>query len=214
MYIPSMFEETRLDVMHQLMREHSLGTFVTLGPDGLNANQLPFEIDSGDPPFGTLRAHVARANPVWRDASGSVESLTVFQGARAYISPSFYATKKEHGKVVPTYNYMVVHAYGPLRVIDDPQWVRAQLERLTGAHEAGQSEAWKLSDAPADFIEKLLPSLVGIEIPITRLLGKWKVSQNQPRLNRIGVEDGLRTRGGSEALAMAEAVANRGNQIA
>ncbi|MFC7514670.1 FMN-binding negative transcriptional regulator [Herbaspirillum sp. GCM10030257] len=206
MYIPSKFEETRTEVMHQLMHDHPLGTLVTLGGNGLNANHLPFEIAS-DGPLGTLRAHVARSNPVWRDTSAATESLVVFQGPRAYISPSFYPTKLEDSRVVPTYNYMVVHAYGTLRVIDDPAWIRAQLERLTQAHEADRAVSWQVSDAPADFIAKLLPALVGIEISITRLLGKWKVSQNQPEINRAGVEAGLRAEKTGDATAMAEAVA-------
>ncbi|KRB89147.1 FMN-binding negative transcriptional regulator [Noviherbaspirillum sp. Root189] len=206
MYIPSKFEETRTEVMHQLMRDHPLGTLVTLGDQGLNANHLPFEIAS-DGALGTLRAHVARSNPVWRDTSAAAEPLVVFQGPRAYISPSFYPTKLEDSRVVPTYNYMVVHAYGTLRVIDDPAWIRAQLERLTQAHEADRSAPWQVGDAPADFIAKLLPALVGIEISITRLLGKWKVSQNQPEINRAGVEAGLRAEKTGDAPAMAEAVA-------
>lgn len=209
MYIPSHFEETRVDVMLQLMREHALGTLVTLGSSGLEANHIPFEIAPEPAPFGTLRAHIARSNPLWRDYSPEV--LVVFQGAQTYISPSWYASKKENGKVVPTYNYMVVHAYGQLRVIDDPAWVRAQLERLTAGYEAGRPQPWKIDDAPAEFIEKLLPAIVGIEIPVTRLLGKWKVSQNQPRMNRVSVENGLRAAGdkNAAAMAMADAVAQR-----
>lgn len=209
MYVPSQFEETRSDVMHQLMHAHPLGTLVTLGPGGLNANHVPFEIDPESGSFGTLFAHVARANPVWRDSDPDLESLAIFQGAQAYISPSWYATKKENERVVPTYNYMVVHAYGRIRAIDDPAWLRALLERLTDRHEAGSAQPWKVSDAPADFIEKLLPSIVGIEMQITRMIGKWKVSQNQPQANRAGVEQGLRAKGSEQAIAMADAVARR-----
>lgn len=209
MYIPTQFAETRTEVMHRLVHEHSLGTLVTLGENGLQADHLPFEVVADGSPFGRLQAHVARGNPVWRQDAG-VESLIVFQGAQAYISPSLYATKKEHGKVVPTYNYMVVHAYGRMRAIDDPQWVRALLERLSARHEAGRETPWSIDDAPADFIDTLLHQIVGIEIDITRLQGKWKVSQNQPERNRVSVEAGLRAQGGEEALAMAEAVARRG----
>jgi transcriptional regulator len=209
MYIPAQFEEKSTDVMQQLIREHALGTLVTLGSEGLNANHIPFEIDPEPAPFGTLRAHVARNNPVWRDCAPDIESLVVFQGARAYISPSWYATKKEDERVVPTYNYMVVHAYGPLRVIDDAAWVRAQIERLTAMHEAQMSQPWKVSDAPAEYIEKMLAAVVGVEIPITRLIGKWKTSQNQPAVNRVGVERGLRAEGSDNAGAMADAVARQ-----
>lgn len=207
MYVPSQFEESRIDVLHALMREHALGTLVTLGADGLNANHIPFELDAGHAPFGVLRAHVARNNPMWRDCSTAVEPLVVFQGAQTYISPSLYATKKDDGRVVPTYNYMVVHAYGKLRVIEDPEWLRGLLARLTDRHEAGRAQAWKISDAPAEYIDKLLPAIVGIEIPITKLVGKWKVSQNQPKVNRVSVELGLKEAGGEQALAMADAVA-------
>lgn len=208
MYIPAQFAENRADVMHRLMHEHSLGTWVTLGEDGLQANHIPFEIVSDGSPFGRLQAHVARSNPVWREET-QIESLIVFQGAQAYISPSLYETKKEHGKVVPTYNYMVVHAYGRLRAVDDPQWVHALLARLSARHEAGRAAPWSIDDAPAGFIDSLLSQIVGIEIEITRLQGKWKVSQNQPARNRASVEAGLREQGGEQSVAMAEAVALR-----
>lgn len=209
MYVPSNFAENRNEVMQQLMREHSLGTLVTLGSTGLNANHIPFEVDPAAGPFGTLRAHVARSNPVWQDFDQELESMVIFQGPQAYITPSWYATKKDSGRVVPTYNYMVVHAYGRLRTIDDPAWVRGQLARLTAGHEAGRAQPWTLEDAPADYIEKLLSVIVGIEISITRLVGKWKVSQNQPEINRVSVENGLRMQGGDNGLAMADAVAKR-----
>jgi transcriptional regulator len=206
MYVPSQFEEKRIDVLHQLIREHSLGTLVTLASEGLNANHIPFELDPETGQFGTLRAHVARSNPVWRDFSEKLDALVVFQGAQAYISPSWYATKQEGGKVVPTYNYMVVHASGPMRVIDDPVWLHGLLERLSDRYESGRTEPWRLSDAPEDFIAKLLPAIVGIEIPIAKLVGKWKVSQNQPRANREGVVKGLQEVGGDNAVIMAQAL--------
>jgi len=209
MYIRPQFEETRTDTLHELMRRHPLGTLVTLGNGGLNADHVPFEIDNGAAPFGMLRAHLPRANPVWREASAEVDALVVFQGPQSYITPSWYATKKENERVVPTYNFMVVHAYGPLRVIEDAVWLRAHLERLTDRFEKGRESPWKVSDAPDEFIAKLLPVLVGIEIPISRLLGKWKVSQNQPSVNRSSVECGLRESGREEAVAMADEIARR-----
>jgi transcriptional regulator len=209
MYIPSNFNEKRLDVLHGLMREHPLGTLVTLGESGLNANHIPFEIDGSAGEHGVLRAHIARANPLWKDYSPDVEALVVFQGAQSYISPSWYPTKEVDGRAVPTWNYMVVHAYGPLKIIDDVAWIRAQLERLSGQHESGRAHPWTLDDAPADYIEKLLKAIIGIEIPISRLSGKWKVSQNQPEVNRAGVVHGLREEGGDTLVAMAEAVAER-----
>lgn len=213
MYVPAQFEETRPEAMHELMRQHPLGALVTLGSDGLNANHIPFEIDPHSAPFGTLRAHVARNNPVWRDHSQELESLVVFQGAQAYISPSWYATKQEDPRVVPTYNFMVVHAFGQLRVIEDPAWLRALLERLTDANEAGRAEAWRISDAPESYIEKMLAAIVGIEIPISRLVGKWKVSQNQPQANRASVVRALRSEGGVRGTEMADAVVSRGGEV-
>jgi transcriptional regulator len=209
MYLPSHFEEKRPEVLHQLIREHPLGALVTLGREGLNANHVPFEFDPEPAPFGTLRAHVARSNPVWQDFSKDVEALVVFQGAQAYISPSWYASKKEGGKVVPTYNYMVVHAYGAMRVIDDPAWVLGLVERLTDRHEAGRAGRWKVTDAPRDYIDKMLAAIVGIEIPVSKLIGKWKVSQNQPQANREGVVNGLREIGDDNAAEMARAVSDR-----
>jgi transcriptional regulator len=209
MYLPSHFEEKRPEVLHQLIREHPLGALVTLGREGLDANHVPFEFDPEPAPFGTLRAHVARSNPVWQDFSKDVEALVVFQGAQAYISPSWYASKKEGGKVVPTYNYMVVHAYGAMRVIDDPAWVLGLVERLTDRHEAGRAGRWKVTDAPRDYIDKMLAAIVGIEIPVSKLIGKWKVSQNQPQANREGVVNGLREIGDDNAVEMARAVSDR-----
>ncbi len=209
MYVPAQFEEKRPEAMHALMREHSLGTLVTLGAAGLNANHIPFEIDPAQGECGILRAHVARTNPVWKDVSADVEALVVFHGAQSYISPSWYPTKEKDGRAVPTYNYMVVHAYGPLRIIEDTSWIRAQVDRLSRQHETDRSHPWQLGDAPPDYIEKLLKAIVGIEIPISRLVGKWKASQNQPEVNRQGVERGLRELGDDVSLAMAAAVARR-----
>lgn len=211
MYTPSHFEETRVSVLHQLIREHALATFVTLGPEGLNANHIPFEIDPEPAPFGTLRGHVARGNPVWREFSKDVQALLVFQGPQAYISPSWYPTKKETGKVVPTYNYIVVHAYGPLRPIEDRVWLRNLVERLTNRYEAARVEPWKITDAPADYIETMLGAIVGIEIPVTRLVGKWKASQNRPPADRKGVISGLREMGDADAATMANFVGQSAN---
>lgn len=209
MYLPSHFEEKRREVLHQLISEHPLGALVTLGQEGLNANHVPFEFDPEPAPFGTLRAHVARSNPVWQDFSKEIEALVVFQGAQAYISPSWYPTKQEGGKVVPTYNYMVVHAYGAMRVIDDPAWVLGLVERLTDRHETGRAGRWKVTDAPRDYIDKMLAAIVGIEIPVSKLVGKWKVSQNQPQANREGIVNGLREIGDDNAVLMARAVSDK-----
>jgi len=206
MYMPAHFEETRVEVIHRLIREHPLAVLVTLGSNGLNANHIPLEIDPAPAPFGTLRGHVARANPVWRDFSRDVEALTVFQGPQAYISPAWYQTKTETGKVVPTFNYIVVHAYGSLRIIEDETWLRGLVERLTTRHEAGRPEPWKVSDAPEDFIKTQLRAIVGIELPVSRLVGKWKVSQNRPEVDRAGVVRGLAAMNDSDAAAMSRLV--------
>jgi transcriptional regulator len=206
MYLPSHFEQQRPEELHGLISEVSLGMLVTLDPDGLNANHIPFDFDPEPAPYGTLRAHVARGNPVWRTFSPDVEALVVFQGPQAYVSPSWYPTKKEDGKVVPTYNYMVVHAYGAMRTIDDPAWLLALLERLTDRHESGRREPWKIDDAPTDFIEKRLSAIVGIEIAVSKLVGKWKVSQNRSEADRAGVAQGLTETGNAGACAMAQAV--------
>jgi transcriptional regulator len=157
-------------------------------------------------PFGTLRGHVARANPIWREVVPGSEVLAIFQGPEAYVTPSWYPTKAETGKVVPTWNYAVAHAYGILRVVEDSTWVRTQLEALTAHNEAAFAAPWQVSDAPHEYIDKLLGAVVGIEIVITRLVGKWKTSQNQAESNREGVAHGLRGLGGEEAIAMADLV--------
>lgn len=214
MYLPAHFEETRVDVLQQLIRAYPFGALVTLDESGLNANHIPFEIDPEPAPFGTLRAHVARSNPVWRNFNPAVETLMLFQGPHTYITPSWYPTRQEGGKVVPTWNYMVVHAYGAMRVIEDAAWLRALVERLTRHHEAVLGTAWKVSDAPADFIEQQLSAIIGIEIPLTKLIGKWKVSQNRSQVDRDAVVRELRSSGDGVAAAMAEAVARGKNPAA
>ena len=213
MYMPSHFREERVDVLHDLIRAYPLGALVTLTPGGLNANHIPFLVDADSRPFGTLRGHVARGNPVWRDFDSRVEALVVFQGPRTYITPSWYATKRQTGKVVPTYNYMVVHAYGTLRAVEDAAWLRGLVGRLTAKFEAAMAQPWQVSDAPADFIENQLKAIVGIEIPITRLLGKWKASQNRPTTDRQGVVGGLRETNEANAAAMAEWMARAGTIV-
>ena len=204
MYLPKYFAETDVGVMHELMRAHPLATLVTQGPDGLDANHIPLHLDAGEGPNGTLRGHVARANPLAADATVNREILVIFKGPDSYISPSGYATKAEHGKVVPTWNYAAVHAYGELRLIDDADWLLAQLHALTAEHEAGLQRPWAVDDAPADYIGKMLGAIVGIEISIDRLVGKWKVSQNQPAVNQASLIAAL------DGQRMAELIRERG----
>jgi len=209
MYVPPHFAEDRPDVLQQLMHDHPLGTLVTLEPGGLNACHIPFEIAPAGAaaPHGTLRAHIARNNPLWRNASAAHDALVVFQGPQAYITPSWYAEKQASGKVVPTYNYATVHAYGPLRIIDDAAWLHALLGRLSQRHEATRAQPWQLGDAPPDYIEKMLGAVIGIEIPLSRVIGNWKTSQNRSSADRTTIATGLRATGAADALAMAGLVA-------
>ncbi len=206
MYTPTQFEETRVDILHALIHQHPLGTLVTLGKSGIEANHIPFEVHPEPAPLGTLRAHVARANRVWQDFSPEIQTLVIFQGPGAYITPSWYAAKRETGKVVPTFNYAVVHAYGPMRAIEDRSWLRALVERLTNRFEAARPAPWQVGDAPAQFVDNLLGAIVGLEIPIARLLGKWKMSQNRPASDIAGIVTGLRE---SDATQVAQLVAER-----
>ncbi len=210
MYLPSHFAQPDVLALRALMREHPLATLVTHGVLGLDANPVPLLwLDDGSP-HGLLRGHVARANPVWRDTPPGSESLAVFHGPDAYISPNWYATKRETGKVVPTWNYALVHARGPLRIVEDAVWLRELVTALTRIHEATQPQPWAVSDAPEDYIERMLGAIVGIELPLSSLEGKWKASQNQPVENRAGIVGGLRQRGASVDLAMAQIVGSAG----
>ena len=196
MYVPGHFEERSIEVMHALIGRHPLGTLVAMTPRGLEASHVPFLLvpPAGEPtssPHGTLRCHLARANPLWRDLTSATEVLAVFQGAESYISPSWYASKVEHGKVVPTWNYVTVHAYGTARVVNDVEWLRALVAGLTERHEAQREGRWRLDDAPVDYVEKMLHAIVGVEIPVTRMIGSWKLSQNRSAADREGVIAGL-----------------------
>src|SRR5512143_379368 len=204
MYVPSHFNESRREVLHALIRTQPLAALVTLSPAGLDANHIPLYLVPDRGEQGVLWGHVARHNPVWRDTTPDHEALAIFQGPSSYISPSWYPTKKAHGKVVPTWNYVAVHAYGALRVHDDPAWVRRQVERLTQQVEAPRAQPWAVADAPPEYVERLIQGIVGIELVIHRLLGQWKVSQNQPEGNRRGVAVGLAATGQPVAIAMAQ----------
>ncbi|MEQ1738978.1 MAG: FMN-binding negative transcriptional regulator [Methyloglobulus sp.] len=206
MYAPKHFEVTEVKVLHELIHDYPLATLVTMSANGLNANHIPIHLNAMPEPYGTLQGHVARSNPLLDDIDRENQSLAIFHGPNAYITPSWYETKKEHGKVVPTWNYVVVHVYGILQVVDNPEWLRTQLETLTDQNESQFSEPWAVADAPTEFTEKLLESIVGIEMKITKLLGKWKVSQNQPVQNRDGVIQGLNANNQVGATKMAALV--------
>jgi len=209
MYNPPYFQEERTDVLHSLIREHSLAAVITMGPEGLIANHIPLILDPQPGPLGTLRGHVSRMNPQWRDSLPHVSALAIFQGPSAYITPSWYPSRQEAGKVVPTYNYVVVHAHGTLRTYEDPELLLRNVRALTELHEAPFAQRWSVDDAPEDFIRSQLKGIVGIEIPIARLEGKWKVSQNRVAADRQGVIDGLHESGDVKSLAMADQVASR-----
>lgn len=197
------FREDRLAVQHALIRAHPFGSMVTVGPEGLVANHFPFIVDADAAPLGTLRAHMARANGQWMDLDGSREALVVFQGAHGYITPSWYPAKAETGKVVPTWNYALVHVYGRPRAVEDRAWLLRHVSELTDTNEASMPVPWSVSDAPEEFVGALLKAIVGIEIEITRIEGKWKTSQNQPETAREGVVRGLTAQGDERSLAMA-----------
>lgn len=191
MYLPAHFNESRADVLHLMMRAHPLATLVAVGESGMIANHIPMETVSEPAPYGLLRGHIARANPLWREYRPESEALAIFQGPQAYISPSFYPSKRETGEVVPTWNYAVVHARGSLQFIQDAGWLRSLVSRLTNAHEESRPQPWKIDDAPPPYLEKMLTMIVGFEMSIVSLAGKWKLSQNHPQGNRLGVAQGL-----------------------
>ncbi len=206
MYNPPLFRENNKEILHALMAQHSLATLVTLTDDGLVANHIPLVLHSEEGPHGVLRGHVARANSQWQSLRTQVHALAVFQGPSAYITPSWYATKEETGKVVPTYNYAVVHAHGPLRVVEDADQLEMHVRTLTEVHETRQGTTWSVGDAPRDFIRQQLKNIVGIEMTIAKLEGKWKVSQNRVAADRAGAARGLRQSGEAASAAMADLI--------
>lgn len=205
MYLPAHFAVDDAGTLHDLIRSHPLATLITESPDGPVADHIPLRLaDDG----AHLSGHVARANPLWKTHPAEHPVLAIFHGPDAYVSPNWYPSKREHGKAVPTWNYVAVHVRGRLRIIDDPAWLRAELARLVDAHEAPLPEPWRLADAPADYLDKMFAAVVGIELSIVSIQGKWKLSQNQPAANRDGVIAGLRTggaAGGEDVAALMEA---------
>ena len=190
MYTPAQFYIEDLPAIHAAMRTTRLANLVTGGPGGLVATPLPMLLDAEEGEFGTLYAHVARANPQWRTGAGQ-EALVIFDGPDAYVSPSWYPSKQEHGKVVPTWNYVAVHAYGPAEFTEDPVQLLHLVTRLTERHEGGRAQPWSVDDAPPRFIEAQLRGIVGVRLPITRLEGKQKLSQNRSPEDKAGVKAGL-----------------------
>ena len=194
MYIPPHFAETREAELHRIMRAYPLGILITALADGLDANHIPFELDASSGPHGTLHGHVARANPVWQQASSGSEVLVVFRGADGYVSPNWYPSKHESHRQVPTWNYEVVHAHGTLTIRDDEKYARGVVARLTRTHESSEPQPWKMRDSAPGYVESMLQMIVGIEVQITRIVGKVKLSQNRELRDRSNAAEELRKR--------------------
>ena len=194
MYVPPHFNESRTEVLQEFIKTYPFGMLVTHGPHGLDANHIPFELVEGGA-LGKLMAHVARANPVWQEVQNGDEVLVVFRAADSYISPTWYPSKHETHKQVPTWNYMVTHAHGKISIHDDERYVRGVVARLTRTHEASMPQPWKMGDSPSDYIDTMLKAIVGIEIDITRLVGKYKLSQNKELRDLRNVGEVLTARG-------------------
>ncbi len=209
MYTPRHFEESRIDVLQGLMRARPLATLITVDESTPVVDHVPMLTLSAPAPFGHLRGHIARGNPLWLRHPAEREALAIFHGPQAYISPSLYPSKRRTGEVVPTWDYAVVHAHGTVRFIQDTDWLLELVSTLTDTNEAQRSPPWKVADAPADYLRKQLGAIVGFEFSITRLTGKWKVSQNRDAADRQGVVDGLRAAGDAESREIADMLAAR-----
>jgi transcriptional regulator len=206
MYEPSHFKVEDRDALFAVMREHPLATLVTVGESGLIANPVPFVVHADEGAKGVLRAHLARPNPQWKAIAAGAETLVIFTGVERYVTPAWYATKQETGKVVPTWNYVTVQARGPARTVEDGQWLHAHLEALTAQQERPRAEPWAVTDAPEAFINALSRGIVGIEIEIASLAGKFKLSQNRPEADKHSLLNGLSADPESESQAMASLV--------
>ena len=215
MYVPRHFDESRPEQLHALIAQHPLGILVTQGSSGLDANHLPFELETCEGSLGVLHTHVARTNPVWRNIASGDEVLVVFRAADAYISPNWYPSKHAHHRQVPTWNYIVAHAHGRVTVRDDERYLRGLVGRLTKRHEASQPHPWRMGDSPQAFINKMLASIVGLEIGITRLVGKSKLGQNKEKRDVLGAAHALKAQGHNAiADAMLARIAERSDDAA
>jgi transcriptional regulator len=191
MYMPASFRQDDLAELHAQMQASPFALLTSAGSDGVQASHLPLLLEPGEGEFGTLYGHFARANPHWRELQGGAEALAVFSGPDAYVSPSWYAAKAEHGKVVPTWNYIAVHARGPVELIEDPERLLQIVSRLSDRHESARAQPWAVNDAPREYIDAMLRAIVGFALPIRRLAGKWKLGQNRSSVDQAGVRDGL-----------------------
>ncbi|PZU86336.1 MAG: transcriptional regulator [Chelatococcus sp.] len=210
MYEPSHFKVEDREQLHAVIRAHPLATLITVGEGGLVANPVPFVLHADEGEQGVLRAHLARPNAQWKAIAAGAETLVVFTGVERYVTPAWYASKQEHGKVVPTWNYVTVQVRGPARAVEDPTWLRAQLDSLTRQQEAPRSEPWSVTDAPEPFIAAQARGIVGVEIAIASILGKFKLSQNRQVPDKLGVYEGLSAQPEMEAQAMAMLVRQHG----
>jgi transcriptional regulator len=204
MYLPTMFREDRLELLSALIRARPLATLVAHGPGGLSVDHIPMLFDAAS---GRLRGHIARANPLYGELEHGAAAVAVFHGPQHYISPSWYPSKREHGRVVPTWNYAVVHVHGVLRRFEDRAGLLQIVRDLTDAEESAMPEPWSVDDAPAEFIDGMLGAIAGVELAIGRMEGKWKMSQNRPPADRAGVRAALCQSSGSDAQEMASLIA-------
>jgi len=209
MYQPKYHAFDDRDAMQSHIDGHPLGAWVCMAEGGLVANHIPFVLDRGHGPWGRLLGHVSRANPVWRQLENGAPSVVMFMGPQAYITPAWYPGKRTHGKVVPTWNYVTVHAHGAARAVENPDWIADVLDRLTKAQESSRPEPWAITDAPADYIKGLLRAVVGIELRIDRLEGRLKLSQDEDRDDRIGTVEGLLREPNHQARALADLVLSK-----
>lgn len=207
MHIPSIFKQDNPEYLHDIIINYPFASLITYSESGLDANHIPFVLQQSKEK-NTLQGHIAKANPVWKNLSNQSEVLVIFNGPNCYISPNHYPTKKENGKAVPTWNYIAVHIKGTLSLIHDPNWNRDMLDKLTSQHESKNENPWSIADAPDNYIQKMLPAIVGLEIEIKSINGQWKLSQNQPEINIQGVIEGLAMEGDNNSTVISELVKN------
>ena len=208
MYVPNHFKEDRVPELHAAIRAIGIGTLITNGTDGMEASHIPLLIDPEPAPYGTLRGHIARSNGQWKRATAGSEALVTFLGPNAYVTPNWFPSKRETGKVVPTWNYIAIHASGPLRFFEDRAPLLDIVTRLTNTHEGKREKSWAVTDAPAEYIDTMLKAIVGFELPIAKLEGKWKLSQNKSAADVAGVREGLTAEKDEDAAALARAMSN------
>lgn len=204
LYNPNHFRVDDDDALQAFIRDHAFATLVSTRDGNLSVSHLPMILETGNKGSSTLKGHIARANGHWKDIGDGIEALAIFHGPQAYVTPQWYPSKLEHAKVVPTWNYAVAHVHGRARTVEDSDWLHAHVSALTNANEAAFAHQWAVEDAPADYLDKMLKAIVGIEIAVTRVEGKWKLSQNRTEADRLGVTNGLAARSNAEARAVHE----------